>query len=229
LGGGVFLRNASARVYNSIISENEAEPSINFYGDSEVYAYSSLLDNTNLTDGENNIVSSDAGVYENLKDLGGPTKVHELLEGSLAVNAGLDGFDDAYIAYDQRGSGFGRVKGGRLDIGAFESEFSEASDTDGDGTPDDQDDFPSNPDEDTDTDGDGTGDNRDAFPNDPDEDTDTDGDGVGDNRDAFPNDPNRSDVEIVPVPTLSAFLLGVLSALIGLLGLRSRPRRRRRR
>jgi hypothetical protein len=210
-----------------------------------------LLDNTNLTDGENNIVSSYAGADENLKDLGGPTKVHELLEGSLAVNAGLDGFDDAYIEYDQRGSGFGRVKGGRLDIGAFESEFSEASDTDGDGTPDDQDDFPSNPDEDTDTDGDGTGDNaddfpsdpdedtdtdgdgtgdnRDAFPNDPDEDTDTDGDGVGDNRDAFPNDPNRSDVEIVPVPTLSAFLLGVLSALIGLLGLRSRPRRRRRR
>jgi hypothetical protein len=251
LGGGVFLRNASARVYNSIISENEPETSINFYGDSEVYAYSSLLDNTNLTDGENNIVSSYAGVDENLKDLGGPTKVHELLEGSLAVNAGLDGFDDAYIEYDQRGSGFGRVKGGRLDIGAFESEFSEASDTDGDGTPDDQDDFPSNPDEDTDTDGDGTGDNaddfpsdpdedtdtdgdgtgdnRDAFPNDPDEDTDTDGDGVGDNRDAFPNDPNRSDVEIVPVPTLSAFLLGVLSALIGLLGLRSRPRRRRRR
>ena len=37
-----------------------------------------------------------------------------------------------------------------------------------------------------DTDRDGTGDNGDAFPNDPDEQFDTDGDGVGDNSDAFP-------------------------------------------
>ncbi|MGB3150816.1 MAG: cadherin domain-containing protein, partial [Maribacter sp.] len=69
-------------------------------------------------------------------------------------------------------------------------------DTDGDGIPDDADDFPNDPDEDTDTDGDGTGDNEDddddgdgtlddedAFPKNPDEDTDTDGDGIGDNED----------------------------------------------
>jgi len=61
-------------------------------------------------------------------------------------------------------------------------------DTDGDGTPDDEDDFPDDANEITDTDGDGTGDNADAFPLDPDEDTDTDGDGIGDNADAFPDD-----------------------------------------
>tara|TARA_R110002153_G_scaffold49477_1_gene139491 strand:+ start:2236 stop:7272 length:5037 start_codon:yes stop_codon:yes gene_type:complete len=90
-------------------------------------------------------------------------------------------------------------------------------DIDGDGTANDEDDFPRNPNEDTDTDGDGTGDNEDgdddgdgtpdsedAFPLDPNEDTDTDGDGTGDNEDndtdgdgtpdsedAFPLDPNE--------------------------------------
>ncbi len=63
-----------------------------------------------------------------------------------------------------------------------------SQDSDGDGTPDDQDAFPNDPNEDTDTDGDGVGDNADAFPNDATETTDTDGDGVGDNADAFPND-----------------------------------------
>jgi hypothetical protein len=41
---------------------------------------------------------------------------------------------------------------------------------------------------DVDTDGDGTPDTSDAFPSDPNEDTDTDGDGTGDNADGAPND-----------------------------------------
>jgi len=41
-------------------------------------------------------------------------------------------------------------------------------DTDGDGVPDSEDDFPNDPTEDTDTDGDGTGDNSDPEPNNPD-------------------------------------------------------------
>ena len=65
-------------------------------------------------------------------------------------------------------------------------------DSDGDGTPDDQDAFPNDPNETTDSDGDGVGDNGDAFPNDPNETADSDGDGVGDNGDAFPNDANES-------------------------------------
>jgi hypothetical protein len=49
------------------------------------------------------------------------------------------------------------------------------------------------PDPNTDTDGDGTPDNQDAFPNDPSETTDSDGDGVGDNADVYPNDSTASD------------------------------------
>lgn len=56
-------------------------------------------------------------------------------------------------------------------------------DSDGDGVPDTEDDFPNDPTETTDTDGDGVGDNADVFPNDPTEWADSDGDGIGDNSD----------------------------------------------
>jgi len=74
-------------------------------------------------------------------------------------------------------------------------------DTDGDGVPDDEDAFPTDPNESVDTDGDGIGNNADpdddndgapdaddAFPLDPAEDTDTDADGIGNNAD--PDDDN---------------------------------------
>ena len=65
-------------------------------------------------------------------------------------------------------------------------------DSDGDGTLDGIDAFPSDPNEDTDSDSDGVGDNADAFPNDPNEDTDSDNDSVGDNADAFDADPTET-------------------------------------
>ena len=49
----------------------------------------------------------------------GPTQTHALLPGSPAINAG----DPAFVGpsnTDQRGTGFARVGGGRLDMGAFE-------------------------------------------------------------------------------------------------------------
>jgi hypothetical protein len=64
-------------------------------------------------------------------------------------------------------------------------------DTDGDGIPDYDDDFPDDPSEWIDTDGDGVGDNSDAFPVNPKETVDSDGDGYGDNKDAFPTDPTQ--------------------------------------
>ena len=64
--------------------------------------------------------------------------------------------------------------------------YGEENDSDGDGTPDEEDAFPNDPNEWIDTDGDGVGDNADAFDNDPTETIDSDGDGVGDNSDAFP-------------------------------------------
>ena len=65
-------------------------------------------------------------------------------------------------------------------------------DADGDGTPDDFDDFPNDANETTDSDGDGLGDNSDAFPDDANETHDNDADGVGNNSDAFPDDPDET-------------------------------------
>jgi len=54
-----------------------------------------------------------------LQDNGGPTLTHALLPGSPAINAG----DPNFVGppdYDQRGPGFDRVKGSRIDVGSFE-------------------------------------------------------------------------------------------------------------
>jgi predicted outer membrane repeat protein len=73
-----------------------------------------------------------------LSDNGGPTRTHALLAGSPAINAGSPSFNpNAFtppLTADQRGVGFPRVLGGRIDAGAFESSFSGfTADFDGDG------------------------------------------------------------------------------------------------
>lgn len=54
-----------------------------------------------------------------LADNGGPTKTIALLAGSPAINAGQPSYTGP-LTTDQRGAGFPRVQGGRLDIGALE-------------------------------------------------------------------------------------------------------------
>ncbi|MEM8680139.1 MAG: choice-of-anchor Q domain-containing protein [Planctomycetota bacterium] len=55
-----------------------------------------------------------------LANFGGSTETHGLLVGSRASDAGDPAFDDGQLPHDQRGIGFDRVVGGRIDIGAFE-------------------------------------------------------------------------------------------------------------
>jgi hypothetical protein len=54
-----------------------------------------------------------------LQDNGGSTPTHALLEGSPAIDVGDPAFTPP-PAYDQRGPGFPRMIGGRIDIGAYE-------------------------------------------------------------------------------------------------------------
>jgi hypothetical protein len=54
-----------------------------------------------------------------LENNGGPTFTHKLLTGSPAINAGDPNFASPPL-YDQRGPGYLRVIGGRIDIGSFE-------------------------------------------------------------------------------------------------------------
>ena len=85
---------------------------------------------------------------------------------------------------------------------AFPSDVAASVDTDGDGAPDDWNEGFSASDSttglilDTDDDDDGIEDSADAFPTDASEDQDSDGDGLGDNKDAFPNDPNLQYLDI---------------------------------
>jgi hypothetical protein len=55
-----------------------------------------------------------------LQNNGGPTSTHALLDGSPAINAGDPAILPAPDRFDQRGAGFLRVVGGRIDIGAVE-------------------------------------------------------------------------------------------------------------
>ncbi|MCA8988585.1 MAG: VCBS repeat-containing protein, partial [Planctomycetaceae bacterium] len=75
-----------------------------------------------LTDGvDGNFVGVDISTVLDpvLSDNGGPTATHMLLEGSPAINVGDPALTDINLV-DQRGPGFFRVWGGRIDLGAVE-------------------------------------------------------------------------------------------------------------
>lgn len=79
---------------------------------------------TGLANGvNNNIVGTSTNPVDPylaaLADNGGPTQTMALLAGSPAINAGGNALVTA-LATDQRGTGFSRIAGGIVDIGAFE-------------------------------------------------------------------------------------------------------------
>jgi hypothetical protein len=75
--------------------------------------------------GSHNIIGF-APLLGPLASNGGPTQTMALLPGSKAINAGDPNFAPP-PSTDQRGTGFARVSGGRLDIGAFEVQVPPAS------------------------------------------------------------------------------------------------------
>jgi CSLREA domain-containing protein len=60
-----------------------------------------------------------------LADNGGPTQTIALLAGSPAINAGDNALIPSGITTDQRGAGFPRIVGPQVDIGAYESPFTD--------------------------------------------------------------------------------------------------------
>ena len=143
-GGGIYndlgAPTGGSTVVNSTMSDNHVEI---WYGGAYIKntifkvspgGHSIVSDgfNTIMSQGYN--VSSDDGAgYLNgpsdqintdpqlgpLQDNGGPTFTHALLPGSPAIDAG----DPNFVGppdYDQRGPGYDRVRGGRIDIGSFE-------------------------------------------------------------------------------------------------------------
>jgi hypothetical protein len=136
-GGGVYVYRFSPYgmvpvLHNTLIAGNFNGPSgssrddvygtVNFASD-----YNLIGDGTGLTgiaDGvRGNLVGSAECPIDPLlgplQDNGGPTRTHALLAGSPARGGG----STAYASdFDQRGPGFPRVVGGRIDIGAYQSQ-----------------------------------------------------------------------------------------------------------
>ena len=111
--------NSNATVTNSTLSGNGSGIS-NLRGSTTTVSNSIVTDrNSNITDGGFNLIGVDAKLGP-LADNGGPTQTFALLAGSPAIDAGSNALIPDGVVTDQRGPGFARIRGGVVDIGAFE-------------------------------------------------------------------------------------------------------------
>ncbi|HKI03403.1 MAG TPA: choice-of-anchor Q domain-containing protein [Thermoanaerobaculia bacterium] len=121
-GGGVFISNGSLSVDNTILADNTADGSPNDVdGSGTLNSLFSLIESpgtATVNDGGGTILNQDPQLGP-LADNGGPTQTQKPALTSPAVNAGDSSFTPP-PSTDQRGPGFPRLSGGRLDIGAVE-------------------------------------------------------------------------------------------------------------
>ena len=137
-GGGIenisFDFSASVEIGNTILNAGGSGGTItNVSGTITSLGHNlSSDDASGLLTGPGDQINTDP-MLGSLQDNGGPTFTHALLPGSPAIDAGDPNFTPP-PDFDQRGPGFPRVVGGRIDIGAFEAQT--LPDSDGDGVPD---------------------------------------------------------------------------------------------
>jgi uncharacterized repeat protein (TIGR01451 family) len=123
-GGGISRANGTITIKNTIIGGNTAStgPDIDGPVNSEGFNLIKSTSGATITETMNagtNITGQDP-LLNPLADNGGPTRTHLLLPGSPAINRGDPNFTSPPTT-DQRG--FARVSGGRLDIGAVETNY----------------------------------------------------------------------------------------------------------
>lgn len=119
--GGITNFDGTVTMRNTIVAANGLSSffPVDLFGDftANYCLLGEFFEGTNIN-GSNNIIGVDP-MLGPLQSNGGPTLTRALLAGSQAINAG----DPAYApppSTDQRGAGYNRVIGGRLDIGAYE-------------------------------------------------------------------------------------------------------------
>ncbi|HMU10995.1 MAG TPA: S8 family serine peptidase [Ferruginibacter sp.] len=131
LGGGIYGPNSTINSRNSIIAGNTVKfsPGPDFLGTvtSQGYNLVGKTDNSSgwvATDLTGTIATPLNPQLGPLADNGGPTQTLALLTGSPAINAGSNALaaDPANnpLVFDQRGTGYPRIVGSSVDIGAFE-------------------------------------------------------------------------------------------------------------
>lgn len=127
--GGIFVARGTVTVDNTIVADNDsAVPDVAV---AEGGAFSS--GGYNLVGNPGNVTTFSATGDKKgtaakpldpklgpIQNNGGTTATYAPLAGSPVINAGNPNFDATTLPNDQRGAGYPRVSGGRLDIGAFE-------------------------------------------------------------------------------------------------------------
>lgn len=141
------LAVGQATIRNSIFANSPDNADIRYIGglgeppDEELLIEFSLVEFVDFNPASPFVNSTNNNLFGNdpnlgpLQDNGGPTFTHALLTGSPALDAGsaallpADAFDldgdtnlTEALPFDQRGTGFARVVGAGLDIGAFETQ-----------------------------------------------------------------------------------------------------------
>jgi len=116
--GGGISNSYGAMLSNSIVAGNTAPNSSDIQGSFSAADYNLVqnLSGASLP-GTHNITGLSPSLGA-LTDNGGPTKTMMPQSGSLAINTGDPGFNATNTPNDQRG--YGRVRNGRVDIGAVE-------------------------------------------------------------------------------------------------------------
>ncbi|MFM9878561.1 MAG: choice-of-anchor Q domain-containing protein [Rhodoglobus sp.] len=121
--GGVFIEANEnvVEIVSSILGDDANALAVDPGEDAVSVSYSLLssADSAEITDGGNNQFSVADFKLGPLQDNGGPTFTRLPLAGSPAIDRGFPGGTPP--TFDQRYTGFPRVLGGRVDIGAVES------------------------------------------------------------------------------------------------------------
>ena len=125
-GGGIFRVSGTFDIANSIVAQNTATVTGNDLSGTFTTIENSLIGDTvgaTITNDINNLIGADPLLFA-LGDYGGSTQTHALRPDSPALNAGsnalaVDAIGMAALSTDQRGAG--RIFGGTVDLGAYES------------------------------------------------------------------------------------------------------------
>jgi|GEM_PF-1104211 len=120
--GGSIFNSGAIQIGNTILKAQSGGG--NIFSEGGASTVTSLGYNLSSDNGGGFLTTTGDQINTNpmlgpLQDNGGPTFTHELLTGSSAINAGDPNFTPPPL-YDQRGPGYDRVNGGRIDIGSFE-------------------------------------------------------------------------------------------------------------
>jgi hypothetical protein len=146
-GGGLFVEDGTLTLDHSIVATNTAPAGRDLTGliVATIEAHHSLIGSNahsglaaapvGSPDANGNLIGGPSfpGIInpwlEPLADNGGPTMTHALMYGLISESPAIDAGDpdampgeEGVPVFDQRGMPFTRVYGGRIDIGAFESQ-----------------------------------------------------------------------------------------------------------